>query len=116
MAGAASIVLLVGGVALCALAGVDAPGVSDAVILERVDDRANQADAGVGLLVLAAGTTLLLWFAVGMRRSGTGSLKATPSRMRSCRRRCFSAGCSSQAAVIEPTVHQETSESAAMSA
>ena len=67
-AGAASVALLVGGVALCALAGVDNPSVSDAVILERLDDGAKQAAAGIGLPVLSAGVALLLWFAVGLRR------------------------------------------------
>jgi hypothetical protein len=60
--------LLVVGVALCATAGVDAPGVSDAAILERIDDGARQTAAGIGLPVLAAGIALLLWFAVGLRR------------------------------------------------
>ncbi len=41
-AGAASIVLLAVGVALCALVGVDEPGVSDASILARIDDGAKQ--------------------------------------------------------------------------
>ena len=67
-AGAASVVLLVVGVALCAMAGVDAPGVSDAVILERLDNGAKQTAAGIGLPVLGAGIALLLWFAVGLRR------------------------------------------------
>ena len=67
-AGAASVVLLVVGVALCALAGVDDPGVSDAAILERLDDGAKQTAAGIGLPVLGAGIALLLWFAVGLRR------------------------------------------------
>jgi hypothetical protein len=67
-AGAASIVLLVSGVALCASAGVDEPGVSDTAILERVDDGARQTAAGIGLPVLGAGIALLLWFAVGLRR------------------------------------------------
>ncbi|HYN63930.1 MAG TPA: hypothetical protein VES36_04940, partial [Candidatus Limnocylindrales bacterium] len=67
-AGAASVVLLVVGVALCAPVGVDAPGVSDATILESLDDGAKQAAAGIGLPVLAVGIALLLWFAVGLRR------------------------------------------------
>jgi hypothetical protein len=67
-AGAASVVLLVVGVALCAAAGVDEPGVSDAAILERLDDGARQAAAGIGLPLLGAGIALLLWFAVGLRR------------------------------------------------
>jgi hypothetical protein len=67
-AGAASIVLLVVGVALCTSAGVDEPGVSDAAILERLDDGARQTAAGIGLPVLGAGIALLLWFAVGLRR------------------------------------------------
>jgi hypothetical protein len=67
LAGAASVVLLAVGVGLCALVGVDDPGVSDAAILERLDDGAKQAAAGIGLPVLAAGVALLLWFAVGLR-------------------------------------------------
>ena len=67
-AGAASVVLLVVGVALCAAVGVDDPGVSDAAILERLDDGARQTAAGIGLPVLGAGIALLLWFAVGLRR------------------------------------------------
>jgi hypothetical protein len=67
-AGAASVVLLAVGVALCALVGVDDPGVSDAVILERLDDGTKQIAAGIGLPVLGVGVALLLWFAVGLRR------------------------------------------------
>jgi len=67
-AGAASVVLLGVGVALCSLVGVDYPSVSDAAILERLNDGAKQAAAGIGLPVLAAGVALLLWFAVGLRR------------------------------------------------
>ncbi len=67
-AGAASVVLLVVGVGLCALVGVDDPGVSDAAILERLDDGAKQAAAGIGVPILSAGVALLLWFAVGLRR------------------------------------------------
>jgi hypothetical protein len=67
-AGAASVLLLVLGVALCSLAGVDAPGVSDAAILERLDDSAKQAAAGIGLPVLALATGLLVWFTVGLRQ------------------------------------------------
>ncbi len=67
-AGAASVVLLGFGVGLCALVGVDDPGVSDAAILERIDDGAKQTAAGIGLPVLGVGIALLLWFAVGLRR------------------------------------------------
>lgn len=67
-AGAASVVLLMVGVGLCALVGVDDPGVSDAAILERLDDGAKQTAAGIGLPVLGVGIALLLWFAVGLRR------------------------------------------------
>lgn len=67
-AGAASIVLLVVGVALGYLVGVDDPSMSDAAILERLNDDARQAAAGVGMPVLAAGVALLLWFATGLRR------------------------------------------------
>jgi hypothetical protein len=67
-AGAASIVLLVAGVALGYLVGVDDPSMSDAAILKRLDDDARQVAAGVGMPVLAAGIALLLWFATGLRR------------------------------------------------
>ena len=67
-AGAASVVLLTVGVALGYLVGVDDPGMSDAAILERLDDDARQVAAGVGMPVLAAGIALLLWFATGLRR------------------------------------------------
>jgi hypothetical protein len=67
-AGAASVVLLVVGVALCALVGVDDPGVSDAALLARLDDSPRRTAAGIGLPVLGAGIALLLWFAVGLRR------------------------------------------------
>ncbi|MEU4395415.1 hypothetical protein [Kribbella sp. NPDC023855] len=67
-AGLASVVLLVAGVVLGYLVGVDDPGMSDAAIIERLNDDARQAGAGVGLPVLAAGVALLLWFAAGLRR------------------------------------------------
>ena len=68
-AGAASVVLLAVGVALCVPVGVDDPGMSDAAILERLDEGARQAAAGIGLPVLGAGIALLLWFAIGLRRT-----------------------------------------------
>jgi hypothetical protein len=67
-AGVASVVMLAVGVALCASVGVDEPGVSDAAILERLDDGARVTAAGIGLPVLAVGVALLLWFTVGLRR------------------------------------------------
>jgi hypothetical protein len=67
-AGAASVVLIVVGVALCASVGVDAPGVPDGAILARLDDGARVTAAGIGLPVLAVGVALLLWFAAGLRR------------------------------------------------
>ena len=67
-AGGASVALLVTGVALCSLAGVDAPGASDAAILERLDDGAKQTAAGIGLPVLSLAIAMLLWFAAGLRR------------------------------------------------
>lgn len=67
-AGAASVVLLVAGVALTYLVGVDNPSWSDATILERLEDGGRQAAAGVGLPILAAGVALLLWFATGLRQ------------------------------------------------
>src|SRR5215211_7592119 len=68
MGGAASVVLLAVGVALGYLVGVDDPSMSDAAILERLNDDARQVAAGVGMPVLAAGIALLLWFATGLRR------------------------------------------------
>jgi hypothetical protein len=67
-AGAASVVLLVVAVALDYLVGVDNPSMSDAAILERLNNDARQAAAGVGVPLLAAGVALLLWFATGLRR------------------------------------------------
>ncbi len=67
-AGAVSVVLLTAAVALDALVGVDDPSMSDAVILDRLDDGWRQLAAGIGLPVLSAGVALLLWFAVGLRR------------------------------------------------
>jgi hypothetical protein len=67
-AGAASVVLLLIGVALGYLVGVDDPGMSDSAILERLEDDARQVAAGVAMPVLAAGIALLLWFATGLRR------------------------------------------------
>ncbi len=51
---------------------------SDAAILERLDDGAKQTAAGIGLPVLAAGTGLLLWFAVGLRRVLDGTSGGDP--------------------------------------
>lgn len=65
-AGVTSVVLLVVGVALCASAGVDDPGLSDTAILDRLDG-VRQTAAGIGLPVLGVGIALLLWFAVGLR-------------------------------------------------
>ena len=67
-AGAASVALLVVGVALGTPAGVDAPGVSDTAILSELNDDAWQIAAGIALPVIGAGIALLLWFAVGLRR------------------------------------------------
>jgi hypothetical protein len=67
-AGAASVVLLVVGLALTYLVGVDQASMSDASILERLDDDGRQAAAGIGVPVLAAGVALLLWFATGLRQ------------------------------------------------
>ncbi len=67
-AGAASVALLVVGLALTYLVGVDEAGMSDAAILERLDDGGRQAAAGIGVPVLAAGVALLLWFATGLRQ------------------------------------------------
>ena len=60
--------LLAVGVALGYLVGVDDASMSDAAILERLNDDARQVAAGVGMPVIAAGIALLLWFATGLRR------------------------------------------------
>ena len=60
--------LLAASVALGYSVGVDDPSMSDAAILERLNDDARQVAAGVGMPVLAAGIALLLWFATGLRR------------------------------------------------
>jgi hypothetical protein len=67
-AGAATVALLVVGLALTYLVGVDQASMSDAAILERLDDGGRQAAAGIGVPVLAAGVALLLWFATGLRQ------------------------------------------------
>ena len=67
-AGAASVVLLVVGLALTYLVGVDDASMSDTSILERLNDGGRQAAAGIGVPVLAAGVALLLWFATGLRQ------------------------------------------------
>ena len=67
-AGAASIALLVVGLALTYLVGVDQASMSDASILERLNDDGRQAAAGIGVPVLATGVALLLWFATGLRQ------------------------------------------------
>jgi hypothetical protein len=66
-AGAASVALIVVGLALTYLVGVDEASMSDASILERLDDGGRQAAAGIGVPVLATGVALLLWFATGLR-------------------------------------------------
>ena len=67
-AGTASVALLGVGLALTYLVGVDQASMSDAAILERLDDGRRQAAAGIGVPVLAAGVALLLWFATGLRQ------------------------------------------------
>jgi hypothetical protein len=67
-AGAASVALLVVGVWLTYLVGVDDASMSDASILGRLNDGGRQAAAGIGVPVLAAGVALLLWFATGLRQ------------------------------------------------
>ena len=67
-AGAASVALLVVGLALTYLVGVDEASMSDASILERLGDGGRQAAAGIGVPVLATGVALLLWFATGLRQ------------------------------------------------
>jgi hypothetical protein len=67
-AGAASVALLVVGLTLTYLVGVDDASRSDADILQRLDDGGRQAAAGIGVPVLALGVALLLWFATGLRQ------------------------------------------------
>jgi hypothetical protein len=67
-AGAASVALLVVGLALTYLVGVDQASMADAAILERLDDDGRQAAAGIGVPILAVGVALLLWFATGLRQ------------------------------------------------
>jgi len=67
-AGAASLALVVVGLTLTYLVGVDAPSRSDVSILERLNDGGRQVAAGIGIPVLAAGVALLLWFATGLRQ------------------------------------------------
>jgi hypothetical protein len=66
-AGAAAVALLAVGLALAYLVGVDQPSMSDAAILDRLQDDGRQAAAGVGVPALATGVALLLWFATGLR-------------------------------------------------
>ncbi len=66
-AGAASVALLVLGVALGYLVGVDDFTMSDSAILERLNNDARQVAAGFAMPVIAAGIALLLWFATGLR-------------------------------------------------
>ncbi|MGZ4442930.1 MAG: hypothetical protein ACXVXC_07200, partial [Nocardioidaceae bacterium] len=67
-AGAASLALSAVGLTLTYLVGVDAASMSDASILERLNDDGRQVAAGIGVPVLAAGVGLLLWFATGLRQ------------------------------------------------
>jgi hypothetical protein len=67
-AGAGSVVLLALGVGLGYLVGVDDPNMSDAAIIERLNDDGRRIAAGVAMPVLATGTALLVWFATGLRR------------------------------------------------
>ncbi|MGZ4472081.1 MAG: hypothetical protein ACXVXM_08960 [Nocardioidaceae bacterium] len=67
-AGAASLALSAVGLTLTYLVGVDAASMSDASILERLNDDGRQVTAGIGVPVLAAGVGLLLWFATGLRQ------------------------------------------------
>jgi hypothetical protein len=62
------VVLLAAGVALGYQVGVDDPSMSDAAILERLNDGTRQIAAGVAMPVLALGIALLLWFATGLRQ------------------------------------------------
>ena len=67
-AGAASVVLLILGLTLTYLVGVDEASMSDAYILERLNDGGRQAAAGIGVPMIAVGVALLLWFATGLRQ------------------------------------------------
>lgn len=93
-AGAASVVLLAVGVALCALVGVDEPGVSDAAILGRINGGAKQTAAAIGLRVLAAGVRFVRCVPYAPLRPGAVLRKACsyrylPGRCRlNCRQNC----------------------------
>lgn len=88
--------LLAVGVALCALVGVDEPGVSDAAILGRINDVAKQTAAAIGLRVLAAGVRFVRCVPYAPLRPGavlrkgvfvpvlTGSLQVELSSELSC--------------------------------
>ena len=80
------------GVALGYLVGVDDPSMSDAAILERLNDDARQVAAGVAMPVIAMGIALLLWFAAGLRRVLDRLSGGDPLAHESCRRRRCSAG------------------------
>ena len=67
-AGAAALALCVIGLTLNYQVVVDAARMSDASILERLNDGGRQVAAGIGVPVLAAGVGLLLWFATGLRQ------------------------------------------------
>lgn len=67
LAGLASMLALATGVALCSLAGVDDPTMSDSAIAYRVHENGRQVAAGIGLPLIGAGVALLLWFASGLR-------------------------------------------------
>jgi len=67
-AGAAAVVLLIGGLTLCAMGEVADARASDAAILEALSDRGRQTAAGIGLTLLGVGLVLLLWFTCGLRR------------------------------------------------
>jgi hypothetical protein len=91
-AGAASVVLLAVGWRWATWSASTTPSMSDAAILERLNDDARQVAARVGTPVLAAGVALLLRFATGRGGSWTGCPAATRSYTRSCRRPRCSAG------------------------
>ncbi len=91
-AGAGSVVLLTVAVGLGYLVGVDDPSMSDSAILERLNDDARQAAAGIGLPVLAAGSRCFSGSPSGCGGCWTGCPVATRWRARSCRRRRCSVG------------------------
>ena len=81
-AGAASVVLLAVGLALTYLVGVDEASMSDAAILERLDDGGRQAAAGIGVPVLARGCCAAALVCHGAASGAGPAVRRRPARAR----------------------------------